>query len=282
MRYLLITADDYGMSRAVNDGIVRGVEAGVITTANVMTNMPLLQEAGELRRRFPSLSIGLHWNLTEGKSVLAKEAVATLVDQKGTFFSASELKRRRREGKIEDRQVLAELKAQYQKFYEIVGAPDYWNTHEHVHFNFGFFELFTQAARELGIQSMRCNRKIPVLSSHPKKRALKRWLLEPAKRVVMDRWYRRLKAQKVRMPDGMLNFRNLQDKCDFEAVVNQIQWGKWQTAELVLHPATSVDSPHFGNLTEKRVEEYRYFCRDGLREKLETGGFQLAGYEVLK
>ena len=81
MRYLLITADDYGMSRAVNDGIVRGVEAGVITTANVMTNMPLLQEAGELRRRFPSLSIGLHWNLTEGKSVLAKEAVATLQDR---------------------------------------------------------------------------------------------------------------------------------------------------------------------------------------------------------
>ena len=36
MKQLIITADDYGMSRAVNDAIEAGMAAGLITTTNVM------------------------------------------------------------------------------------------------------------------------------------------------------------------------------------------------------------------------------------------------------
>lgn len=36
MKKLIITADDYGMSRGVNDAIDAGIEAGLITATNVM------------------------------------------------------------------------------------------------------------------------------------------------------------------------------------------------------------------------------------------------------
>lgn len=49
MKQLIITADDYGMSRAVNDAIEAGMAAGLITTTNVMTNMPLYKEAKTLK-----------------------------------------------------------------------------------------------------------------------------------------------------------------------------------------------------------------------------------------
>ena len=44
MKKLIITADDYGMSRAVNDAIDAGVDAGLITSTNAMTNMPLTRK----------------------------------------------------------------------------------------------------------------------------------------------------------------------------------------------------------------------------------------------
>ena len=40
MRKLTITTDDEGMSRAVNDGIDAAIAAGLITSANVIANMP--------------------------------------------------------------------------------------------------------------------------------------------------------------------------------------------------------------------------------------------------
>lgn len=64
MKQLIITADDYGMSRAVNDAIEAGMAAGLITTTNVMTNMPLYKEAKTLKDKFPNVSVGVHWTLS--------------------------------------------------------------------------------------------------------------------------------------------------------------------------------------------------------------------------
>ena len=45
MKKVIITADDYGMSNAVNRAIDAGAEIGLITSTNVMTNMPFYKEA---------------------------------------------------------------------------------------------------------------------------------------------------------------------------------------------------------------------------------------------
>ena len=39
MQKLIVTADDYGMCQPVDDAIDAGIENGMITTTNVMTNM---------------------------------------------------------------------------------------------------------------------------------------------------------------------------------------------------------------------------------------------------
>ncbi|MGN1059927.1 MAG: ChbG/HpnK family deacetylase, partial [Clostridia bacterium] len=67
MKQLIITADDYGMSAGVNEAIEQGVSAGLITSTNVMVNMEYLQEVSLLKKKFPALSVGLHWTLSAGK-----------------------------------------------------------------------------------------------------------------------------------------------------------------------------------------------------------------------
>lgn len=42
MKKLIITADDYGMSPYVNCAINQGIEAGIITSTNVMPGMEYL------------------------------------------------------------------------------------------------------------------------------------------------------------------------------------------------------------------------------------------------
>ena len=70
MQKLIITADDYGMCDIVDKAIDAGIENGIITTTNVMTNMETLQNANDLRKRYPHISVGVHWNVTTGRSIL--------------------------------------------------------------------------------------------------------------------------------------------------------------------------------------------------------------------
>ena len=68
MKKIIITADDYGMSKGVNEAIDAGIEAGLITSTNVMTNMEYYKEAKKLREK--DVSVGIHWTISAGYPVL--------------------------------------------------------------------------------------------------------------------------------------------------------------------------------------------------------------------
>lgn len=85
MTKLVINADDFGYSRAINFGIVDAHVDGVVTSTTMMANMPGLSHAAELHQTFPHLGIGVHLALTVGKPIL--ENVSTLVDETGNFHS---------------------------------------------------------------------------------------------------------------------------------------------------------------------------------------------------
>lgn len=85
MTKLVINADDFGYSRAINFGIVDAHVDGVVTSTTMMANMPGLSHAAELHQTFPHLRIGVHLALTVGKPIL--ENVSTLDDETGNFHS---------------------------------------------------------------------------------------------------------------------------------------------------------------------------------------------------
>ena len=95
MRRLIITADDYGMSRAVNDAIDAGIDAGLITTTNVMTNMPLYKEAKKLKGK-AGISVGIHWVLACGTPILPAHEIPSLVGSNGEFYPYPEFRNRLR------------------------------------------------------------------------------------------------------------------------------------------------------------------------------------------
>ena len=64
-RYLIVNADDFGRSSAVNRGVIHAHDHGIVTSASLMVRWPAAVEAAEHARNRPGLSLGLHLDLGE-------------------------------------------------------------------------------------------------------------------------------------------------------------------------------------------------------------------------
>jgi predicted glycoside hydrolase/deacetylase ChbG (UPF0249 family) len=64
-RYLIVNADDFGLSPGVNRGIIEAHERGIVTSASLMVRGPAAEQAAVYARSHPELSVGLHLDLGE-------------------------------------------------------------------------------------------------------------------------------------------------------------------------------------------------------------------------
>src|SRR5204863_1621842 len=64
-RYLIVNADDFGHSSAVNRGVMHAHDHGIVTSASLMVRRPAAVEAAEYARNRPALSLGLHLDFGE-------------------------------------------------------------------------------------------------------------------------------------------------------------------------------------------------------------------------
>ncbi|HEU5061984.1 MAG TPA: ChbG/HpnK family deacetylase [Solirubrobacterales bacterium] len=64
-RFLIVNADDLGMTAAVNDGIFAAHEGGIVTSASLMVNRPAAPAAAEALTGHPDLAVGLHLEAEE-------------------------------------------------------------------------------------------------------------------------------------------------------------------------------------------------------------------------
>lgn len=280
MQKLIVTADDYGMSKGVNEAIDAGIACGLITSTNVMTNMDYYEEAKKLRDT--KASVGLHWTISAGKPVLPPEEIPTLVDCNGNFFSYPIFRSRYRKNLISDGDIVKELKAQYNRFVDICGEPDYWNTHQNTHVDFHIFRLFVDTARELGIGKMRSHQRIYVPgSSNSRKRSLIWRMAEPLKSRILNSWQRNAHKKGIASPNGVIVCLNVNDLDNLSYVFSHIQWKEASVAEYVIHPATVSDSPFFGKIVERRITEWQQFTSEQTREILKKNNISLSDFSVI-
>jgi len=94
---VLIRCDDIGMCHTVNTAAQEVMESGIPFSASVMFACPWYQEAVELLRRYPDVSVGVHltlnaeWKAYRWGPVAGAEAVPSLVDSCSYFFPSRAL-----------------------------------------------------------------------------------------------------------------------------------------------------------------------------------------------
>jgi predicted glycoside hydrolase/deacetylase ChbG (UPF0249 family) len=93
---LLIRIDDIGMNHSVNMALQQLADTKMPLSASVLFVCPWYQEAVDILRKNPQITVGVHlalnseWKWYRWGPVLGKEAVPSLVDTVGYFFSSSD------------------------------------------------------------------------------------------------------------------------------------------------------------------------------------------------
>ena len=131
MKQLLIRADDIGYSYAVDLGIARSVNEGLVRSVGLMPNMP------EAARGYSwvadaDIAVGQHTNVCLGKPVADPARIPSMLDENGEFHSSRALRAAFKEGRelIDFDEAVIEIEAQHERFLEIVGRePDYFEAH---------------------------------------------------------------------------------------------------------------------------------------------------------
>ena len=93
---LIIRTDDIGMSHSVNMAMQKLVSTGMPISVSVLFVCPWYQEAVEILKQHPNVSVGIHlalnseWKNYRWGPVAGSAAVPSLVDENGFFFSSSD------------------------------------------------------------------------------------------------------------------------------------------------------------------------------------------------
>ena len=131
MKQLLIRADDIGYSYAVNLGIARAVNEGLVRSAGLMPNMPDAERGWEWVRD-ANIAIGQHTNLCLGSPCADPALIPSLLGPNGQLHSSREFRAAFAEGReiVEYEELVIEVEAQLTRFRQIVGHdPDYFEAH---------------------------------------------------------------------------------------------------------------------------------------------------------
>jgi chitin disaccharide deacetylase len=153
---LAVTADDLGLSAAVNKGILEAHRVGCVTSASLLVNAPGFSDAVTRLPEAPDLSVGLHFNLTVGSPVAAREDVATLVDSRtGAFYPLPRLVRRTLAGLVRREEVAVECTAQLERARAAGITVTHIDGHQHVHVLPGVWGPVLARARQARIRAIR-------------------------------------------------------------------------------------------------------------------------------
>jgi predicted glycoside hydrolase/deacetylase ChbG (UPF0249 family) len=128
-RYLIVNADDFGMTTGVTRGILEAHTRGIVTSTSLMVDAAGAEEAARLARSTPGLGLGLHVDLSAGNA-------------NGGFgeYAGDPSTRLERE-----------LTRQVERFIELVGRPPgHMDSHRDVHRDPHRLPAFLEAARRWG------------------------------------------------------------------------------------------------------------------------------------
>lgn len=155
-RQIIINADDFGLCESVNRGILKAHREGVLTSATLMANMPAALQAVQIAKDTPSLGVGVHLTLTEGKALSPPDQIPSLVNPDGIFRYSGEKLAIRCLVSSELRQaVQKELNTQIQWAFDKGIKPTHLDSHKHIHCFPPLYAIVCRLAGEYRISAIR-------------------------------------------------------------------------------------------------------------------------------
>ena len=154
---LIVNADDFGLSRGQNYGIIEACRRGIVTSTTALVNGEAVEHAAQLSRDVPALGVGMHFVLTLGMP-LSQMPGLTRDGQLGKWiWELAE------QDALPLEEITRELDCQFNRFVDVFGKePTHIDSHHHVHMIPAIFPLVAEFARRKGV-AMRVDRDVQAL-----------------------------------------------------------------------------------------------------------------------
>jgi len=153
---IIINADDFGLCEGVNRAVVQAHTQGILTSTTIMANMPAALRAVELAKQLPTLGVGIHLNLFQGKPVSKDPCVVRLLNTDGEFaYSPVRLSILSVVSRKIRNAIAAELAAQIQWVIDSGLKPTHLDSHKHIHNFPAIFPIVCELAKNFKIAAIR-------------------------------------------------------------------------------------------------------------------------------
>jgi hopanoid biosynthesis associated protein HpnK len=275
-KFLIVTADDFGLHEAVNEAVEQASRAGVLTAASLMVGAPGAADAIRRARDLPDLRVGLHLVLADGRATLAPELIPGLADEAGRmnsrmfvngvrFFASPRVR-----GQLD-----AEIRAQFAAFARTGLKLDHVNVHKHFHLHPTLLEMLLEIGRDFGVPAVR-------VPDEPLWFARSGNWLAGAQTALLAPWVSLMKRRlrRAQMPHN--------DRLFGVAASGRMDEGKLLTilarlppgvTEIYLHPAVKSGAEIAASMSAYRhADELAALLSPKVRAAVAAGGFGHGGY----
>lgn len=288
MRRLIINADDFGLTLGVNRAIVEAHGHGVVTSATLMANGAAFDDAAQLAKTNPRLTVGCHVVFVDGRPLLSPEQVPTLVASEGggearLRNSLGKFARDVFAGRVNISELEGEAFTQVRELQNAGIVVSHLDTHKHTHMFKPVLRALLRAAKASGVRAIRNPfepLRFSLLAAGP--RIWRRWLQVKTLHALSARFRRAVEAAGLLTPDGTIGVAatGILDGPLFRALMDGIPEGTW---EFVCHPGyNDVELQRIRTrLLQSRADELRLLTSASTRDLLAEKGIQLISYRDL-
>lgn len=134
-RRLIVNADDLGLSKAVNAGVLKAHREGIVTSASMMVHRGAAQEGARIAQDNPRLAVGLHLDIAEWAY---RDGAWTLAYAHCDQDSATAVR--------------SECRSQLEAFRELMRRdPTHLDSHQHAHQTEPVTSVAKELAEEIGV-----------------------------------------------------------------------------------------------------------------------------------
>jgi len=278
---IIINADDFGLCEGVNKAVAQAHTDGVLTSATIMANMPAANKAVKIAKQLPTLGVGVHLNLFDGRPLSKAPCIECLVGADGRFaYSPAKLSLLSMARHKIKNAIRTEFSAQIQWLIDNGLAPTHLDSHKHIHSFPAIFPIVCDLARRFKIGTVRFTFEPKSLSRMP-------WPLtsengkKKAKKLRTTAKINRMQNPNFLKADALLGIAH-SGKIDVNFFRAVTLYNSAQTAEVMTHPAlpNSLD-PDQTRLVQRRKAEFDALCSERTKWYFKDAGIKLVHYGQL-
>jgi predicted glycoside hydrolase/deacetylase ChbG (UPF0249 family) len=269
LKKLVVNADDFGFTPDVNAGIVEAHHKGILTATTLMANGDAFDDAVALARETPSLDIGCHLVLIQGRSLLTGHELPKTVTQLVAALARRELR------------VYDELAAQVRRIERAGIRPSHMDTHKHTHLAPPVLEAVARLASETGALWVRRPFDFPLSAPRGAAPLLKR-LTSGALSTTRGRFHRVLEKHGCRTTDHFAGFQ-ITGRFRAAELIELLRVIPEGSTEFMCHPGRCTDALRAAptRLKESRERELEALVAPEVRASMRQNGIELVNYRGL-